>query len=55
MVKFWECDCCSCIIVVSSKDDASKYDCPQCKVAKCSEPGVFTEITKEQFLKEAGL
>jgi len=55
MVKFWECDCCTCIIVIASKDDASKYECPQCKIAKCSEPGVFVEITKEAFMKEAGL
>lgn len=52
--RFWECDCCMCMIVTAKQDDASEYECPQCKASGCEEPGTFLEIPRKQFMGQAG-
>ena len=50
--RFWECECCGCLIVTLPQDDALKYKCPACKISNCEDGGKFVEITKQNFIKE---
>jgi hypothetical protein len=49
--RFWQCDCCLCMVVTDPQDDASKYECPQCKISGCDTPGTFVEGSRAQFMK----
>ena len=49
--RYWECNCCSQLIVTNKKDNAINYPCPACQVSNCSTMDEFTEITFEQFIK----
>lgn len=53
--KYWECTCCSTMITTLVQDNASKYDCPACKVSGCENEKEFVEITKEEFCKKSDI
>ena len=50
--RFWECECCGCLIITLPQDDASQYECPACKISYCEDGGKFVEITEQNFIKE---
>lgn len=53
--RFWECECCSSLLVTAKQDDATDYQCPACHASRCDDGGNYTEITIEAFCNEAGI
>jgi len=52
--RYWECECCSSLLVTLKQDDATRYQCPQCQISKCS-AGLYIEISIDKFCKEANI
>ena len=53
--RYWECECCGQLITTLKQDDATKYECPACKISKCEHGGMFVEITLQDFCKKANI
>lgn len=52
MYRFFKCECCDLLIVVSQQNNVNEYVCPACKISKCEHGGKFVEITVEEFHKQ---
>ena len=53
--RYWECECCGQLITTMKQDDATKYQCPACKISECEHGGRFVEITLQDFCKNANI
>ena len=53
--RYWECECCGQLITTMKQDDATKYQCPACKISGCKHGGKFVEITLQDFCKNANI
>lgn len=51
--RFWQCECCTMLIVTMPQDSAEDYQCPQCARAGCEHGGMFKEIDRATFVREA--
>ena len=53
--RFWECKCCGSLLVTLKRDDASRYQCPQCHIVKCTHDRMYVEITINEFCAAANI
>ena len=53
--RYWCCECCDSLLVTLKQDDATSYDCPQCKMVKCEYGGKYAEVTLQAFCALANI
>lgn len=51
--RFWKCECCDGLLVTLPQDSAADYQCPQCAKVKCEHGGLYREIDRSEFVRDA--